>query len=362
MSRLTLLMIVKNEAKQIERCLRSCIDYIDYWIIVDTGSNDGTQDLIREVLSAIPGKLYERPWVNFGVNRSQLLQIYQDTFDLNDERAFALLLDADQVLQVHDRGFKSKIPPGHQYFVNVTSSGSTEYRMPYLLRMTRSYKYVGATHEFLTTEDLAERVMYDEISIFHYGDGGSKKNKLQRDRVLLLDEIKQEPMNSRAHFYLAQTLNDLGDRHGALVHYNFALQHANWIEEKYISALRMGHIFANKGDIANALLLYNKAIDVSPGRSEAYYYVGKMLNNQFSHTLAAIILSRGLENSSSKDILFVERWIENFGMRLEFGVAQWWLKNFEVAKREFKTLLAISDLPNSTRELVERNLALCEPS
>jgi glycosyltransferase involved in cell wall biosynthesis len=36
-------MIVKNESKVIERCLRSVKGCIDYWVIVDTGSTDDTQ-------------------------------------------------------------------------------------------------------------------------------------------------------------------------------------------------------------------------------------------------------------------------------------------------------------------------------
>ena len=43
-------MIVKNESKVIERCLTSCLPLIDYWVISDTGSTDGTQIIIKKLL------------------------------------------------------------------------------------------------------------------------------------------------------------------------------------------------------------------------------------------------------------------------------------------------------------------------
>ena len=42
--KITLCMIVKNETAIIKECLESMCQYIDYWVICDTGSTDGTQD------------------------------------------------------------------------------------------------------------------------------------------------------------------------------------------------------------------------------------------------------------------------------------------------------------------------------
>jgi glycosyltransferase involved in cell wall biosynthesis len=55
MPTLCLNMIVKNEAHVLARYLASVKPWIDSWVIVDTGSSDGTQALIRGQLQGLPG-------------------------------------------------------------------------------------------------------------------------------------------------------------------------------------------------------------------------------------------------------------------------------------------------------------------
>src|SRR5579872_549010 len=71
-------MIVKNESKSIEKCLNSCKPIIDYWVIQDNGSTDGTQEVIKACMKGIPGELIEGPWVNFAHNRNEALKAAKD--------------------------------------------------------------------------------------------------------------------------------------------------------------------------------------------------------------------------------------------------------------------------------------------
>ena len=68
-------MIVKNEAGNLERCLASVAPHISCWVIGDTGSTDGTQDLIRSFFASrgIPGELHTFAFSNFAQARNEAL-------------------------------------------------------------------------------------------------------------------------------------------------------------------------------------------------------------------------------------------------------------------------------------------------
>jgi glycosyltransferase involved in cell wall biosynthesis len=88
-------MIVKNETHIIKECFDTIYDQIDYWVIVDTGSTDGTQEFIKNYFAekGIPGELHERPWVSFGHNRTEALEL------CNGKTDYIYMIDADDYLE-----------------------------------------------------------------------------------------------------------------------------------------------------------------------------------------------------------------------------------------------------------------------
>src|SRR5215213_680511 len=96
---LCLNMIVKNEIANLERCLVAVAEHIACWVIGDTGSTDGTQNLIESFFAAryIPGELHSFPFENFEQARNAALACaYASPLDYD----YLLFADADMELVV----------------------------------------------------------------------------------------------------------------------------------------------------------------------------------------------------------------------------------------------------------------------
>src|SRR5262249_13667632 len=95
-------MIVKDEAHVILRCLASVRPLVDYVLIEDTGSTDGTPEIIGAYLrdNGIRGVVIEEPWRDFAYNRSHALEALRAHKDID----YALIIDADDAI-VYEPGF-----------------------------------------------------------------------------------------------------------------------------------------------------------------------------------------------------------------------------------------------------------------
>src|SRR5688572_18167512 len=140
-------MIVKNEEKVLPRLFRALKDYVDYYVIVDTGSTDGTMALIRREMAeyGIEGEIHERPWVNFGTNRQQALELAVAA----DRGDWLLFIDADEELGVSDPTFYEKLEPGQSYDLE-KHHGRVRYGVPHLVTVrTAKYRWEGPVHNYL---------------------------------------------------------------------------------------------------------------------------------------------------------------------------------------------------------------------
>ncbi|MER5727212.1 tetratricopeptide repeat protein [Streptomyces sp. NPDC002138] len=347
-----LCMIVKNESAVIERCLAAVRDHIDTWVISDTGSDDGTQELIRTALDGIPGVLHQEPWVDFGHNRSLNIAHARDTAD------YLLLLDADLVLRVD-----APMPPLVADSYMLRHEGDLEYRVKRLVSGRLPWRYEGATHEYITC-DLIESVAHmDALVIEDHGDGGSKHDKFERDVRLLSAAMERDPSNGRTVFYLAQTLRDMGERAEAIRLYEQRATMGGWPEEVYQSLLQIGVLHGDSGDPAQwpaAMDAFTRAWESRPQRLEACYELASRLRLLGRHHSAHTVLRACLDRPAPDDVLFTQPWVYRWGLLFEYSITAYWVGDVTESVKACDRLLALPDLPAVYRRqtLLNRGFAL----
>ncbi|MBB4792045.1 glycosyltransferase involved in cell wall biosynthesis [Streptomyces nodosus] len=340
-----LCMIVKNESKIIERCLTAAKEVIDTWVITDTGSTDGTQDMIRLALDGIPGELHELPWVNFGYNRTLNIRHARGKAD------YLLLLDAD--LEVLREG---EIPPLTAGEYLLCHDGDTSYRIPRLVRGDLPWRYEGVTHEYLTCDQPVRRENLDALVIRDHGDGGSRHDKFERDARLLNLELQRDPDNPRTVFYLAQTMRDLGHTAEAIDLYERRVAMGGWEEELYYSLYQIGLLKAAVSDWPHAAEAFTKAWEIRPQRLEACYQLASRLRKMERYHTAHALLGSGIRKPlPSEDILFTQPWVYRWGLLFEYSITAYWVGDYGRSVVACDELLSMNDLPEAVREQVEKN-------
>ena len=225
-------MIVKNEAPVIRRCLDSVRPIIDYWVIVDTGSTDRTQEIIREHLSDLPGELHERPWRDFAHNRSEALELARGKGD------YTLIIDADDTLEISP---DTALPAlsADSYTIEIRDV-TIVYSRTQLVRSALPWHYEGVLHEYITCDGAGPCGYLSGIRMRRNHDGARRKDPetYRRDAAILEAALKTETnkfLLSRYRFYLAQSYRDCRELEKALENYLIRSELGFWQEEVFIS-------------------------------------------------------------------------------------------------------------------------------
>lgn len=304
-------MIVRNEAHVIQRCLASVLPVIDYWVICDTGSTDGTPDAITSALASIPGEIHHHPWENFGVNRTRAIKIAETKAD------YVLLMDADMVLNIH-REFKAALQ-SDSYLIQY--SGSLDYWQTMLVNSTCDWEYIGPTHEYIHSRTSSPAEKLDAISLTHFADGGERTEKFTRDIQLLTSALSDDPNNTRYLFYLAQSYANLGDVEQAIHFYRKRIDAGGWDEERWYAMYQLAVMLENTGTAIHTVTdAYLRAYEYRPSRAEPLYHLAKMLRIQQRYTLALLYIERALKISYPVDILFVEKSVYEYLASFEYAI------------------------------------------
>lgn len=320
-----LCMIVKNESKIIERCLTSVVGIIDSWCIVDTGSTDGTQNIIKKTLSHLPGEVIERPWKNFGHNRSEAVELSKRF------GTWALLLDADMVLI--NNGFeKAMLHDSESGYYLTQENFNIKYKNIRLINLKFDWKCIGVTHEYW--QEISRFSKLEELGnlkILDIGDGGSKDNKFTRDIELLVEGLQSEPQNTRYKFYLAQSYKDLGQYPVAISWYQSCVMESKWPEEVWYSkyAILCCMILLKEERTVIESFAVNLWIS-RPWRAEPLFKLAQFYKKigDWDQCYWALLSCSRLEYPND-DLLFIEHKLYDGEILDELSVAAYWINKYK---------------------------------
>jgi tetratricopeptide (TPR) repeat protein len=299
---LGLVMIVRDEARRIAEVLASYRPYIDAWTILDTGSTDGTQDLIRRALEGIPGALHEEPFVDFATSRNRALELH------GKATVFSIMPNGDVLdggaalidflgARRHDRAcaYRVRVAPGHYYH-------------PLVMRCGTGWRYRGRTHECATGPVVGE--MISGVAVIR--DRGSRtdaewKQRWTRDLDLLHRDRADDPSDPRPYFYLGQTHECLGQHAQALAFYERRAELGGYFDEVYEAKFRVAKMMQLLdrpwGEIQQAYLLAHAH---DPRRAEPLHAIADHWHDEEEHAITRVFATAAAEIPKPQTDLFLD--------------------------------------------------------
>ena len=352
-------MVVRNEAHIIREALDSVAPYIRSWVIVDTGSDDWTQAVIRNHMArlGIPGELYERPWRNFSDNRTEALTLARGHGD------YIWVMEADDTLV----GTLDFGPLGADLYELRRRSPYGTFWRPQLFRDELRVRYRDVAHEYVVCEDrsVGERLEGDyHIAGRRLSARNLDPQKYALDRDLLLAEVERDPEHAQSVFYLAQSYFDLGDFGNARKWYARRSEMGGPDEEVYYATYQIAASMAGSGaswpDVHDA---YLRAWELRPTRAEPLYAIALHYREDQRYRLGYQYAKLAAEIPfPEQDQLFVLADVYAWGATDEQAVCASWIDKHAEAFTLWRRLLARSDLPGDDRTRIAANRDVCAPT
>lgn len=345
-------MIVKNEASIIKKCLASVKEIIDYWVIVDTGSNDGTQDLILDMMKDIPGELHEYPWVDFSHNRNQALFLAKGKAD------YHLFIDADETLKFFEPLKKGQLEKDC-YFVTVRESGDIEYHRELLVRSALNWQWKGSVHEAISCPEAKTYAVLKNVinlSVTEEGNRYRDPDKYMKDAKALEKDFQIDPKNPRTVFYLAMSYKNGGAEALALKYFAMRAKMGDIEEEVFYSLLNVAILEQNLGvHVEQFLASYAKAYLYRPTRAEPLFWMANYYNQSGSPLMAYLLSKEGLSIPFPKDLLFVQKSIYDTELLLLLADSSYSIGKYKETLQCYEKLLKNSSVSNKIKERIEQN-------
>jgi tetratricopeptide (TPR) repeat protein len=213
--RISAALIVRDEEKHLDDCLKSIVDEVDEIVVVDTGSEDRTRDIARRYGS----QLFSLPWTgDFAAARNHALD--RATGD------WILYIDADERLVVPARGALREIVQREDVAAFSVRFRPRMHFTPYqeirLFRRDARIRFRGIIHETIrpdlqsVMQSDGQRIEVSNIEIKHVGYDGDMLRKYRRNLPLLEEAVKTAPERVFLWTDMGEALAGLGRSEDAM--------------------------------------------------------------------------------------------------------------------------------------------------
>ena len=362
----TLCMIVKDESHIIQECLKSVAPFIDRYDITDTGSTDGTQDLIKKTFDelGIPGDVHQSDWKGFGKSRSESLENCEGKAD------YGLIIDADDYI-TGDLPIPPLDPDIDGYTLKISRGEFTWWRTQ-LVKLSSQWHYVGVLHEYaaVKTKPQPSVIKLDGDYTINARTEGNRNvgidpiEKYTRDADLLLsaltdpDDLNYEPNNERYKFYLAQSYFDSQQWEEAEKWYKIRADAGGWGEEVFYSLLRVGMCKAIRGESTGEIIhAFLEAHNNRPTRAEPLYHLARTYREILEMpAIGYVFAKRAVEIPyPENDILFISSDVYSWQALDELATCAHSVGDIHVGLAASHKLLTEGNLPQEQVERVTNN-------
>lgn len=355
-------MIVKNESDIILDTLENILQYIpiDYWVICDTGSTDGTQDKIKSFFleKNIDGELYEEEWVNFSYNRNSALAHCLGKSD------YIFIFDADDRFR-GDFVLPDNLTKDAYCFKLGGDIGDFEYYRTLLIKNSSKIQWRSVIHEYLDFgSEPVEKEYFSQnnyrIISGRFGARNQDPQKYYKDALILEDAFfkpEDEDLKGRYAFYCAQSYRDAGMNEEAIKWYKKRIELKGWIEEVTCSYENLGRCYENAGKTEEALNTWLMGYDYNPARMECLYNAVKLLriqgNCRLGYQLAKIATNIPYPVN---DVLFIQGDVYDLWIYYELSICAYYANDFQLGYECCKKVL-LNNPDSATLETTINNLA-----
>lgn len=368
MPRLALNFICKNESHVIERMLNTCKSITDLIVVNDTGSTDGTQEMIKKFgqENNIPTYVFERPFDDFEKSRNHAMQKLRDVIkelDWNANETWGYWFDCDEQLVIDPKFDKNQF--NKDLFMINTYIGQMKYTRNTFFRVSKPFRWYGPTHEFIVcdeqniTSGLAENI-HVNVSMDGASWQGNVSAKYLAHAHSLEKYINDDRTDPRWIFYTAQSYHDSASipdnreeneerLRRSLKYYRERVGRTDgYAEELYYSQFRIGTIMRNLEEpwsLTHQELL--KAYAMDPIRGESikiiidYYLQSQEWGLAYLYTKFAKVNFHG-KNPYPNRLLFVDEALYVWKFAESHAAACFYNGKLEEAKATYNEIVNIS--------------------